>query len=210
MSRLILGITILSFLLLWKNVWQKTILDKARDHLFDLRDELRLWFIKEGYGLDNAIYLDLRNMINSYLYHLESATIGRVLIFAYIINKHPNYNKKVLNELSGRFKTNDRKLKIFISSIRNNAWFIITSQMIFRSIFLSFITVFIGFAFLLYEIIKVVYSKIRNNIIESPFSKSAITAILLGVISTLPIVKIGPYTMEKYSVVSTPNSVTPR
>lgn len=197
MSELILGITLLIFLLFWKYVWQKTLLDTTRDHLFDLRDELRSCFLSNGYGLEHPIYHELRAIINSYLFHTEKATMSSFIVFTYVSEKFPDYNKKRINKFEDRFKVDDQKLKDIIKYVRIEAWAFIVSQMIFRSIFLTFVFCIFSVVICIYKVIVII--KERFPSMSMPDFRQIVTTIFIGLITYLPIIKSNPSMMEKYS-----------
>jgi len=120
MQLLIFGFSLLGLLFVWKYIWQKTLLDETRDRLFCLREEVRQWFIDEGYDLSHPIYQSLRATINQHLRHTESITVISYLSFCISIEKNPRYDKYLSNNISKMFTTDDEKLKIFICGNNNS------------------------------------------------------------------------------------------
>lgn len=195
MSEIILGLTLLSFFLVWKFVWQKTLLDYTRDKLFDLRDELRQWFIDNGYNLDHQAYNELRSIINSHLRHTERATMTSYITFIYISKKYKDYNKGINVEADKIFDGASEELCKFIRKVRNDASSIILTHMIFRSAFLSFLIIIIGIVMFCWMIIK----KIINKIDVFKITPQRVLATVMGVISIIPMFRNEYTTMEKYS-----------
>ena len=196
MSEILLGITLLAFMLFWKLVWQKTLLDYTRDNLFDLRDELRLWFIENKYGLDHPIYKELRFIINNHLRHTERATMMSYLAFNMITKKHPDYNEKILSSSNSIFETSDSKLNNFTIRIRNKAFYILLTQMIGRSSFLCILTAIIGIFVACRSFISMIKKKMEFSL---TLARPALTTVMIGIVSLIPLLRGGPAIMERYS-----------
>jgi hypothetical protein len=72
---------ILSLLLLitvWRFVLRRSLLDQARDRLFDLRDDLRSAYVHNGWPLDATEYKQARDLINAHLHFLESISAWQI------------------------------------------------------------------------------------------------------------------------------------
>lgn len=72
---------ILSLLLLmtvWRFVLRRSLLDQARDRLFDLRDDLRSAYVQNGWPLDASEYKQARDLINAHLHFLESISAWQI------------------------------------------------------------------------------------------------------------------------------------
>lgn len=106
MELTILGINIMLLMAIWKFMLRKTMLDSSRDKLFDLRDELRSAFIKNGWDLNSPSYKHLRDLVNGYLRFTEEMSVSRVAYINATIKK----DKELLTY------QHDRIVKIFASS----------------------------------------------------------------------------------------------
>lgn len=113
---LVIGLFILA--LAWRS-WKITALDETRDRLFDIRDNLRTWFIANGYGLDHPICHGLRNLMNAHLRFTEEARFIGILY----LMQHMNADliAAVMAELNARFETDDPRLSELVKVTRRDA-----------------------------------------------------------------------------------------
>lgn len=200
MSEIVLGITLLAFILCWKLVWQKTLLDCTRDNLFDLRNELRTWFINNGYGLEHTAYHELRNILNSHLRNTENATLISYISFIYVYTKHPEYRQEIDSNADNIFNTEDKKINFFIKSIRDKAFHVLMTQMILRNMFISICLLILIPIFFTYKILYNIIKKVKNKIGLSTSKVIPImSTVMIGIIYLLSLLRIDPLTMEKYS-----------
>ncbi len=77
-----LGLGIILIAVSWHFIRQ-TLADLARDSLFDLRDQVRDRFAKEGL-LGHDAYKELRSLVNGYLANIERVSLTAVVVFAVI------------------------------------------------------------------------------------------------------------------------------
>ena len=196
MSEILLAFTLLAFMLFWKFVWQKTLLGYTRDKLFDLRDELRTWFIENNYGLNHPVYKELRFIINNHLRHTERATMISFLAFYTVTKKSHHSNEDMVAHLNSIFKTNDDKLDSFTKKIRNKAFYVLLTQMIGRSVFLCILTVFIAIFASFQSFVEMIKKQMKFS---SMVAKPIMTTFMIGIVSLIPLLRGGPTIMERYS-----------
>ena len=195
MQLLIFGFSLLGLLFLWKYIWQKTLLDETRDRLFCLREEVRQWFIDEGYDLSHPIYQSLRATINQHLRHTESITVISYLSFCISIEKNPRYDKYLSNNISKMFTTDDEKLKIFISKTRKKASDILIVHMGLRSLFITSLVAIMIIA----KIIRYLFENIRLFFTQKiSFRDQLVFASMILCLFT-SVTRTNHLTMEKYS-----------
>lgn len=205
MSDFTVGVTILLLLFFWKHAWQKTLLDTSRDHLFDLRDELRLWFIEKGYGLEHPVYQELRNMINRYLLHTEKLTVSSFIAFCYFDAKGDEYDRDALKKFDTLLRTDDARLAEYISKVRKKASSYVVYHMTFKNFFLTFLIISLVILTCLYEIAKLLFAIIRDKVPFSQISKEAVSELAFETISSTPFIKNSGPAMEKYSLENEPH-----
>lgn len=95
---------ILSMLLLiavWRFVVRRSLLDQARDRLFDLRDGLRSSYVNRGWSIDAIEYKQARDLINAHLHFLES--ISALQIFT--LQAGMAHNEQLRKLVQHRYET---------------------------------------------------------------------------------------------------------
>jgi hypothetical protein len=128
----------LLLLVVW-GAWRRTMLDQARDRLFDTRDGLRAWFLENGYGIEHPLYRELRGLLNSYLRSTERLRFVGLLYFSAKIPKE--MMEEISRETDARYMTMDPKLAEYISEVRGH------SGRIMQKYMLSTSTLFMGIVF---------------------------------------------------------------
>ena len=178
------SLSVLAAWIVWNFMWKKTILDTARDYLFDLRDSSRAWFIKEGYGIDNKSYNTLRMLINVYLRHLEKMSLLDFLLAP--IDSNSEEYKKVAEELNAAFNTGDKKVDNFMKCVRVEAFNAVSSFMVLRN-FPALVIVSIA---AVVKLVQIVFQSLSNAITskkrESAIGLRVVAASLIAVISLCP------------------------
>ena len=125
------GVSLLFLLLVW-NLSKKTALDHTRDCLFDLRDDIRMYFLSNEYDLDSTTYMELRNLINTYLRFTENQRfIG--LIYLYTKGISDTVKENIIAEFNQRFTTDDPTLQRYIDGVRGQTVRIVLKYMILTS-----------------------------------------------------------------------------
>lgn len=203
----LLGVVLIS--VSWKKIWQVTLLDFTRDKLFNLRDETRLFFIKNGYGPDHYMYKNIRRQLNLYLRHAESVTLLSFISFIVAIKRNPRYMVTLDKELKKTFLTPDPKLKDFVEHIRAQAADILTVYVFYRNFFFTMTAICV----LLVRVLKFFIIKLAYCLQYLFFNKINIVPqiasmpVLLALLSVYSFVSSAPFTMEKYTVSSPAASI---
>jgi len=107
------------FLVAAWGMWKRTALDTTRDRLFDLRNELRTWFLENGYQLNHPLYKELRDLLNSHLRFTEDIRFVGMLWF--VRTTPPNIAEHMQQEIVRRFATDDPRLMEMTESFRRSS-----------------------------------------------------------------------------------------
>lgn len=122
MDLLLCGINILALLVLWHFVVKKTLVDHARDKLFDLRDQIRREHISRGWGIDSEAYKNLRKMINAYLRYTESYSVWKIVALHVELSQNEEMREHVRKRVSSNFETNSPEHASYIKTVRSAAF----------------------------------------------------------------------------------------
>lgn len=115
---LLFWIGVHALILTWAKLWQWTYIDDSRDRLFDVREELRLYFLDRDLGLDHDIYLTLRGMINRHIRFLEEVTLTQLLSLLSVQRRRPELFKAAENKIQMSLRTDDKELEQFVLATR--------------------------------------------------------------------------------------------
>jgi hypothetical protein len=132
-NTIFLGINILLLIVIWEKVLKPSILDNYRDKLFDLREEVREYYLANGIPLSHNTYIQLRNLINSHLRFTEQMSFIKVAFFASRIEKNRDLKNYIQRSIESNFATNNKDLFLFIKTTRKKAVDILQKYMIFSS-----------------------------------------------------------------------------
>lgn len=149
---------------IWEKVLKPSILDHYRDKLFDLREEVREYYLAQGIPLSHDTYVQLRNLINSHLRFTEEMSLIKVAFFAYRIEKNKGLKKYLQRSIENNFTTNNRELSLFIKSTRKKAVDILLEYMVFSS---PIVIILLSFAIIISIpsfIMKTVTLKIKTGL----------------------------------------------
>ena len=114
METILFGIGIILIVAGWHFIWMPTVLDSARDKLFDLRDQtVRSYFVQKAIPLDNKIYQELRTLINGHLRHTESLTFFGFMSMLAWVEKNGDISSEIRKRIEKRFDSEDAELKAF-------------------------------------------------------------------------------------------------
>lgn len=141
---LFLSINIVLVMFVWKRILKPTILDYFRDELFDVREDVREFFIQNKIPLDHYIYKNLRDLINDHLRFTEQMTLGEVISFSNKIEKRRGLKKYIKKRLDKLFKSQDKNLNEYVKKIRSRSSEILLMYMVFSSPFLCFSFFIVG------------------------------------------------------------------
>lgn len=146
-NTLFFGINLILIYIAWTYVLKRSILDNTRDKLFDLRDEIRTYYIDNQISLTDTTYKSLRDSINSHLRFTEKKSLVKLVKFIYEVQKSPQLHDHINNEINKHFSTNNAELDRFIKKSREKSSIILFQYMVFSSpsmmILFLFFTIFI-------------------------------------------------------------------
>lgn len=150
-------------------VWQyykKTSADAFRDQLFDLRDEVREYFLKSAHGLESDYYIRLRTLLNGYLLFTEKATFGSFIGLCLAMAKNPEVAKLHSEEIRKAFITSDQDLQKFINNVRLRARNIIFLYMADTSALLNIVALVFLSLLLPLLLVYMAYKKLHGAVID--------------------------------------------
>lgn len=135
MQMTLLGIGTILMVFSWSYMWRPTVLDSARDKLFDLRDRtVRAYFIERGLGLDHPVYLALRELLNGHLRYTESLSFFRFVSLAAWTAQHMEIDKARRLGIESKFKTDDPALLELVRKVREQSTMIMIEYMVESSV----------------------------------------------------------------------------
>lgn len=132
MSLLIIGLAMLWGAWAWK-MWGTTALYDARDDLFKLRDELRTFFILNGYGLAHEQYHRHRDLLNTHIRFIEALSLSTFIAESIAFRSNPKAFEKLGLEVDAYFRCEDAKIRAFSSYVRKTSSLILINYMVERS-----------------------------------------------------------------------------
>lgn len=132
MSSFFLGVSLL-FLLSAFRQYRKVMLDEYRDKLFDLRSELRDYYLNNGLNMDSTQYVAMRNLLNGYIRYLEDNRFTTLVHFATLMKKRNVVVDDIINKLERSFITGDINIDKHTKAIRYKAVVTIQQYMLFTS-----------------------------------------------------------------------------
>ncbi|MEW6219736.1 MAG: hypothetical protein AB1634_09430 [Thermodesulfobacteriota bacterium] len=161
------GLNILLVLLLWKKMLRPSILDHFRDKLFDLREEVRDFYVQRGIPLDSKSYVELRRLINGHLRYSESMTMAGTLGFAALVNTRPVVVKQLQDEIEQRYSVDDADVAEFIRRTRGKATDILFGYMLLSAA--PWLLVLTPIAVILAILVRAFSTKIKRGIEEASY-----------------------------------------
>jgi len=163
-NTLLFGINILLAMVIWKKMLRPSLLDRCRDQLFDLRDEVRSYFVDRSISLDTPIYHELRDLLNFHLRFTENMTLSTVIAFSAMLRADNDLNEKLEKEIARKFMTDDPALRKFVEDVRGRAVATLMSYMIFSSAFWLPTAVLLGIAYTCYFVARRLYARASLNL----------------------------------------------
>ncbi|MCW5617027.1 MAG: hypothetical protein KIT32_18070 [Rhodocyclaceae bacterium] len=148
------GIGILLLMASWKYMLHPSMLDSARDRLFDLRENVRTYFISSGKGLEHPAYGALRALINSHLRYTEEITFGRIVAQMVWLKDHEAAYQRVRKDVDKALAVQDATVQAYAREVRIKSALIVMDYAVKTSlagIFLSLIGFVIIYAHKLLE-----------------------------------------------------------
>jgi len=136
-ENMLLFLTILLGIAVWRVAWQKALICETRDRLFDIRDTLRLKFIEFDLSLEDKAYVAFRGRINGYLKNMEALTVGTFWAFRKIAQRNPLAYEEIEQSVArenAAMETEFAELNKEIKQLRNEAAFVLIRYMLLRNI----------------------------------------------------------------------------
>lgn len=189
MELVLTGIGIILSILTWRFMWLPTVLDSARDNLFDLRDrEVRGWFVKNGVSLDSPVYKALRDLLNGMLRETESMTFAHVVALLVWSMEHKDLEAERRRQIERRFETDHPELRKLVMEVREKAAWVMLGHVVESSPFaLAFAVISIPI-----QLVMVAFHSLRtmltNGISWRPQYRTHLAVALFGVFAFLGIV----------------------
>ncbi len=131
MNLALFAISVLLVMAAWaaKN---KTALDRVRDDLFDLRDEVREKFLALPEGLNHPLYRALRDHINNYIRFAENLRFTGMVWFS--VNVPQDILAEIDRRMNARYATGDAELAGYVKEIRSRSVHIMQEFMLITSL----------------------------------------------------------------------------
>jgi hypothetical protein len=143
MEHALFGVNLLLILLVWRFMIRKTILDHARDKLFDLRDAVRAKYLTERWDMDSATYRKLRDLINGHLRFTEDYSIWKLVFIKIEVESNRDLHIDLQDKLKKVFLTVEPEQREFVKKVRSQAMGTVVEFAVFSSGFLLFLTTLI-------------------------------------------------------------------
>jgi hypothetical protein len=188
MELMLAGIGIILSLLTWRYMWQPTVLDSARDKLFDLRDrKVRGWFVENKVSMDSPVYRALRDLLNGMLKETESMTFAQVVALLVWSNEHKELEAERRRDINKRFETDNPELGKLVKEVREKAAWILLGYVVESSplaLMLAVIGIPIQLAVFAW---KSFWRAMANGRSVSPQFRTQLAAALFGIMAVLGI-----------------------
>ena len=154
MNMLLLGLNILLIMGAWHFVMKKTLLDRTRDRLFDLRDELRQVHIEQNWTMDTNAYSSLRAMINACLRYTENYSVwGVIWLQTNLSRRSKELNQALIRLMDEEFKALTPQQQRYVADVRQRACLTLIDFAIHNSGLLALMTI-LAMPFVLIRILK--------------------------------------------------------
>lgn len=121
---ILFGVGVLAMLVSWRWMIKPTLLDTTRDKLFDLREEVRAFFLVRPRGLEDPIYANTRGLINGHLRNTEELTFFRFVAALVWLERNKDAAKEISEKVNRRFKSDDQDVARYVYEVRRRAIFI--------------------------------------------------------------------------------------
>jgi len=128
------GLALILYFIFWTKIWQPSFVDGTRDKNYDLREEVRQYFIDRRLPLDHNIYKNVRDLLNKQVRYIEDFRILDILSILVIENKE--LHKYLHEHMDNLFKGEDEELNKFIEDVRNKSAYIMIQHMFETSLLL--------------------------------------------------------------------------
>lgn len=203
-SLVIVAVNVLLLMCVWHFMICPTLLDHYRDKLFDLRDEMRRFFIDRDISLDDDVYRSTRDLLNGYIRYMEDLTFLRFVAMQMFFKLYPESAKIVQIAHEQRFVGCHKEIKEKVAEVRHSAIFIILSYMFYSSIWLTVLAVFVTTVM---AVRKAVFAMIgaykQRNMLTTPKFYKIVPALLtaLAVLTTMVPAKLIPSSWREQNII---------
>ena len=205
MNYIITGLAIIAIFCAWKYMWQRTLLDTTRDRLFDLRDEARAWFLKNGYSLSHPVHIALREMLNCHLRHTERVSLTSYAAYALSKQSFRQQEAYLEKQIEADFATEDEKIYKYVSRVREVAGFVLIDHIIKNNLFLTIVCYSLAATCFCVAVLRDALKKIVTPSSMSKRFHPAMASAMVAFVSLLSPGQISNIRMEKYSLTQTAN-----
>lgn len=158
------GINIILLIAMWNFMIKRTLLDYYRDQLFDLRSEVRAFFLDKGIALDSSSYKNLRDLINGHLRFTERITFARFIVLETEVKNNKDLQAFLKDEIEKRFSTSNPELREFTSKVRERSKVILLNHMVNSSGFVWVIALCLAPAVVFYNIFKLIKLALKSSL----------------------------------------------
>jgi hypothetical protein len=165
------GIDLILIYIGWTYFLKPSILDHFRDQLFDLRDDVRQWYIDNNIPLSDSTYINLRDLLNSHLRFTETKSLVKVAMFFSKLKRNPKLDEWLNQQVEAKFSTRNTKIRNFVNESRSKAVNILVLYMIYSSPTMMLICFFIGIKSMLSDIKKFCKNAFKSDLIAGVISK---------------------------------------
>jgi len=154
MENISFSIGVLLLMCVWHFVLRKTILDRTRDQLFDLRDEVRETYIRNGWDIGSTGYKRARGLINAHLRFTEEMSLIKIVRVGRAVSKSKELQELVNERSRSMFSDTSENQRIFIQKIRVRSIRAVMEYTVFGSFVLMLIGAFMAPLIVAFKLIK--------------------------------------------------------
>jgi hypothetical protein len=154
---------------------RKTLLDHFRDQLFDLREDLRSYFVSNGLGLDHPMYRSGRDLLNNHIRFTECYSLLGYAFYIRGLRNSPTLMEHFRREFLQRLSCKDPLVTTKLNHIRGKATVVLMHYMFFTSTVgvLLFVAIF-PFSFVKNFIL--VWRARKNSLVHPPGAYTTTTS----------------------------------
>ncbi|MFI3271838.1 MAG: hypothetical protein R3Y11_07040 [Pseudomonadota bacterium] len=193
------AISLLVLYVVWKKVWQVTVLEIARDELFHVRDTVREYFLTTEQGVSDPVYSALREHINNCLRHTENITVARVLLCKLMRKRHGEYMQAVFEQHLQTFMTDDKEISNFVEDKRLACASILMTYMLAKSFLGMLVITAIIIIAIPCALVHFFATRIKGHLVVPSELLGAAIRFIFAKLLTRPIVARNLETVENYT-----------
>lgn len=139
-----LGAGILICIAAWRWMYCPSLLDQTRDRLFDLREEVREYFLNAGYGLNHPHYKVLRDLLNGHLRHTDRFSLAAFVWMIAHFAHDRGFAARQQEELDRVFACGDPVLAEFSRQVRRRGVGLMMEYAVRRSFYLTILSLVVA------------------------------------------------------------------